>query len=484
MRRDLACALLLALCGCAAGPDFTRPDAPKTSGYLPGDSTRQPGSIGQGPQAFQPGLRQTADWWRMFGSAKLDSLIARALENNPTIASAQAALEQSQASLRAGAGIFFPQLTGGASGERQQYNPSRVGEPLPPTVFNLFTLSASVSYTLDLFGGERRAVEKLAAQVDVQRYTALAASLMLEGNVANTAIAQAGYREQVKAIRELLELEKQQVQIAEVQVRAGTQPASTLLALQSAAASTEAELPPLEQRVDAASHLLAVLGGEFPAEWKEPQLALAELQLPKDLPLSLPSELVQQRPDVLIAEATLHASSAEIGVATAALFPSITLSAGAGLGNGTIGALTGSKSAFWNFGAGLTAPLFDGGTLWFQRRAALAAYRQSAANYRETVLAAFEQVADDLRALEHDADELDAQNRALGAAQQSLDLIQINYQSGVATYLQVLAADAQLHQARLGVIQAQTQRLQDTAALYAALGGGWWNAAAVSDAKN
>jgi NodT family efflux transporter outer membrane factor (OMF) lipoprotein len=240
-------------------------------------------------------------------------------------------------------------------------------------------------------------------------------------------------------------------------------------------AAFEATLPPLRQKLDQAGHLLATLAGRLPAEWTPPQIALTDITLPTELPISLPSDIVRQRPDILASEAQLHSASADIGVATAALFPSFTLSGSYGFNNSSIGDLLKSGSNIWSLGANVTTPLFHGGTLWFHRKAAIEAYQQSLAGYRQTVLSAFAQVADTLRALEHDAEGLHAQSQALDAAGEALQLIHVNYQAGTANYLQVLVADYQYHQAKIGYLQAQAQRLQDTVALFVALGGGWWN---------
>ena len=464
----------LAAAGCAVGPDFRRPDAPVAAQYTAGAPVTGTIAADGKAQVFTVGKRLQADWWRLFGSPALNALIVQAHAHNPGVDAAQASLRQSEFSLRAGYGIFFPQVTGNAAVARQQASPLRFGLQSPGTVFNLFTLSASVSYTLDIFGGKRR-IEKLEAQVDIPRYALLATYLTLSANVVNTAIARASYLAQIQATQELVELETQQLRISEAQAKAGTQSYADVLAVQSQIASTQALVPPLQQSCDRAGHLLATLMGQTPAEAKLPEFALGDFTLPAELPLGLPSELVQQRPDILVAEAALHAASAEIGLATAAMIPSLSLTAGYGANNSNIGKLFTSPSEFWNIGAGITAPIFDGGTLWFQRKAAIEAHQQLAATYRETVLAAFAQVADALRALEHDAQTLAAQSRAVRAAQDSLKLRQISYDVGVASYLQVLAADQQLLQARVGEIRAQGQRLQDTVALYAALGGGWWN---------
>ena len=241
-------------------------------------------------------------------------------------------------------------------------------------------------------------------------------------------------------------------------------------------AATETTLSPLRQRLSQTEHLLATLAGHLPAEWTPPQIDLKDITLPVDLPLNLPSDLVQQRPDILAAEAQLHSASADIGVATAALFPSFTLNGAYGLNNNHMENLFKNASSFWSLGANIAAPLFHGGTLSAKRRAAIEAYNQSSASYRQTVLSAFAQVADNLRALEHDAGTLHAQSEALIAAEEALKLVDSNYKTGVANYLQVLIANNQYHQAKIRYIEAQAQRLQDTVALFVALGGGWWDA--------
>jgi NodT family efflux transporter outer membrane factor (OMF) lipoprotein len=248
-----------------------------------------------------------------------------------------------------------------------------------------------------------------------------------------------------------------------------------LLSLQSQLAALEATLPPLRQKLSQTEHLLATLAGRTPAEWAPPVVEWSDLALPGELPITLPSQFVRQRPDILAAEAQLHSASAEIGVATAALFPSFALNGTYGVGSNTSNNLFKSSSSFWNLGANVTAPLFRGGTLWFGRQAAIDAYQLSLANYRQTVLSAFAQVADTLRALEHDAELVQAQSLALSASGEALRLIMANYQAGTANYVQVLIANNLYQQAKIGHLQAQTQRFQDTVALFVSLGGGWWN---------
>jgi NodT family efflux transporter outer membrane factor (OMF) lipoprotein len=463
------CVVLL---GCAVGPDFHRPDAPTDRSYT-SQPTAQTGVADGKSQRFVEGQAIAGDWWRLLHCAALDSVVAQALAGNPGLDAAQATLRQSQDSLRAGYGVFFPQLDAKAGATRQLYNPAPGA--LPSSTFNLFSLSGTVSYSLDIWGGSRRQVEALGAGVDAQRYTFLATRVMLTSNVVNAVIAQAAYREEIDATRATLALLREQVRIAEAQASGGTAAYSTVLTLQSQVASTEATIPPLEEKIDQAADLLAALTGTTPATWKQPPVKLSDLQLPQDLPLSVPSQLVRQRPDVLIAEAQLHAANASIGVATAAMLPNLTLSAGYGVGNTSPGDLFSAGSVLWNVGAGLTQPIFHGGALYYQRKAAIDARDAVAAQYRQTVLAAFQQVADTLRGLSHDADALAAQTEAVETSEKAMLLVQANYQAGIATYLQVLVADEQYLQARTGYIQAIAQRLQDTVGIYVALGGGWWN---------
>jgi NodT family efflux transporter outer membrane factor (OMF) lipoprotein len=467
--------VLALVCSCAVGPNFHRPDAPPVTRYSNGKQTNETVSVNGSVQRFEMGKTVAADWWHLFQSSALDAVIAEAIANNPSLDAAEASLKSSQDNLRSGYGIFYPSVDADAGATRERYTAANIGEKSPGTVFNLFTLSTSVSYALDIFGGQRRLVEGLHAQVDVAHANEQAAYLALTSNIVNTVIARAAYRAEVNATQQLIELQKEQVRLAEVQSEAGTVPYSTVLSLRSQLAAYKATIPQLEQKSTQSAHLLAALTGHVPAEWKAPNVALTDLILPGDLPVSLPSALVRQRPDILAAEATAHAASANIGVATAALLPNVTLNGAlAATSNSTI-MLFPANGKEWSIGADVTAPLFEGGTLWFKRKAALDNYRQAMALYRQTVLGAFEQVADSLRALDHDAQTLLAEDESLAAAEQTLRLIQANYQAGIATYLDVLNADSQYHQATIADIQANAVRYQDTVALFAALGGGWWN---------
>ena len=461
--------------GCAVGPNFARPEPPTVTRYThETQPTTTVPSDGQ-TQHFIQGAEIAPDWWILFNSDKLDALMKKAFANNQTLQSAQASLRQSQDNLRAGYGVFFPQLDASFDASRQKSSLARFGESSASKIFNLFTISATVSYALDIFGGERRAVEGLQAQVDFQHYTVLGTYLTLSGNIVNTVVAQAAYREQIKSTESMIDLLREQVGITETQVQAGIVPYSNVLSLRSQLAATEATLPPLRQKLSQTEHLLATLEGLTPAAYNPQQIGLSDLTLPGDLPVTLPSELVRQRPDILAAEARLHSASAGIGVATAALFPSFTLNGAYGQTNTSLNELFKKTSNFWNLGSNVTTPLFHGGTLWFNRRAAIELYNQALADYRQTVLSAFAQVADVLRALEHDAEAVSAQSQACSAAEEALSLIHANYEAGTVNYLQVLIADDQYQQARIGYIQVQAQRLQDTVALFLALGGGWWN---------
>lgn len=462
------------LSGCAVGPDFIRPTPPEVTGYthdsLPAETVSAAGEA----QHFEPAAEIAAHWWRLFGSPQLDEIIREAIAGNQNLQIAQARLRQNQETLKAAFGVFFPQADGSFDASRQKFSAARFGTT-NTSIFNLFTAMATVSYTLDVFGGLRRTVESQQAQVDYQRYEVLATYLTLLGNVVNAVVAQAAYRAEIDATEQIVDLTRKQLEITMAQSQAGIAPYANVLSIQTQLSTFQASLPPLQQKLSETSHLLAALVGLPPAAYAPPRIDLKDLKLPGQLPVSLPSDLVRQRPDILAAEAQIHSASANIGVATAAMFPSITLNASYGQNNSNISDLFNKAGSFWTFGADLSAPLFHGGTLWFQRKAAIEAYQGSLAGYRQTVLSAFQQVADVLRALEHDAQALRAQEQAVDAAAQAVELIQINFQSGTADYVQVLIANTQYHQARISYLQTQAQRLQDTTALFVALGGGWWN---------
>jgi NodT family efflux transporter outer membrane factor (OMF) lipoprotein len=465
---------LLAQYGCAVGPDFVRPEPPSATQYTQGGEPSETVAAAAQTQHFESAASVAADWWRLFGSAQLDAVIQEAMAGNQNVQVAQARLRESQANLTAAFGVLLPQADANFDAARQKFSLVRFGGASSST-FNLYTATATVSYAVDVFGGARRAVESQSAQVDFQQYEVQATNLTLLGNVVNTIVAQAAYRAQIAATEQIIVSTRDQLQITEAQAQAGIVPYVNVLSIQTQLSAFEASLPPLRQNLNQSQHLLATMVGRTPAEWTPPLIDLADLNLPGELPVSLPSDLVHQRPDILAAEAQLHSASANIGVATAALFPSLTLNAAYGQNNTSIVNLFDKAGGFWSLGAGLAAPLLHGGTLWFERQAAIEAFQAALAIYRQTVLSAFAQVADVLRALQHDAQTLAALAQAVDSAAQALQLLEVNYQAGTANYVQILIANIQYHQATISYLQAQAQRLQDTTALFVALGGGWWN---------
>ncbi len=474
--RTTLCAATLVLAGCALGPDFHRPAGPPGAAILPADATAPSLEADGGEQHFARAAEVPARWWRRLGSADLDALVERALRASPSLRAAQATLRQSQDSLQAGYGVFFPQVGASAMADRQS-SVINLGHGLISTgPYNVATLGASVSYVPDLFGAQRRSVEALGAQVDAQRFALRAAALSLTANVVNTVIARAAYQDQLAATRDIARLLDDQLRVAQVQDAAGTAPYAAVLALQAQRAATQVSAAALDQRVDQADHLLALLCGAAPADFHAPAIALDRLALPAELPDAVPADLARQRPDILAAEAALHEASARIGVATADLFPSLTLGGTAGSSHADIGELLRAGTRYWSAQASLGAVLFAGGSQWYARQAAIDAYDAALAQYDASVLAALDQVADVMRALAHDAQALRAQADSLHAATQGARLVGVAYEAGSAAYLDVLAADAQLAQARLAYLGGRAQRLQDTVALYAALGGGWWQA--------
>ncbi|WP_107762012.1 efflux transporter outer membrane subunit [Nitrosospira multiformis] len=475
IRGGIYTSLMLVLGGCMVGPDFVRPNPPETARYLPGEPLEGAIPVKDQAQYFDAGADLIADWWRLFKSPKLNALVTEGINNNQSLRAAQAALRQSQHNLLAGYGVFFPQADAGGSAVRQRFSSARFGGSTSAT-FNLFTLSTTVTYALDIFGGQRRAVESLRAQRDFQRYTVLATYLTLTANIVNTVIARAAYDAQIEATKELIALQREQIEITQAQIRAGTVPYVSGVTLQTQLASLEATLPALEQGRDQAEHLLDTLMNYAPGEGLTAQISLADLSLPQDLPVALPSTLVRQRPDILAAEAQVHQFTANIGVATANMLPSFTLSGTYGQNARNLMDVFMSSGNFWSAGAAFAAPIFHGGTLWQQRKAAIEAYKQSLANYRQTALNALAQVADLLLALEHDAETLQSQLQQLSSAREALRLVRINHQAGLVNDLQVLITNSQYLQARLGYIGTLGQRFQDTSGLFVALGGGWWNA--------
>lgn len=472
--RTLLPLLIAAISGCAVGPDFKAPAAPDTNRYtaeqLP-DRTAATAVTGGEAQTFQPGKAVPEQWWTLFGSNQLNQLVEQAFNSSPSVESADAALRRAQENLKAQRGSLFPSLDANASAQRQRASGAAFGQATDSSsLYSLYNASVDVSYTLDLFGGVRRGIEAQAAVVDFQRYQLQATYLTLAANVVTSSISEASLRAQITATDEIIAAFERQLKITEQQYELGGVSTAEVLSARSNLASTRATLPPLQKQLSAVQNQLAVYLGRLPSERESTHFELAELTLPQELPLSVPSELVRQRPDIRAAEASLHQASAQVGVATANMYPQLSISGSFGSQALSSGDLF--NDHIWNIGAGLTQPLFHGGSLNAQRRAAIAAFDQSAADYRNTVLKAFQNVADSLRALETDAESLSAQHEAMTAAQSSLDLTEKQYALGSVSYLNLLTAQRQYQQARISYLQALASRYQNTAALFQALGGG------------
>ncbi len=465
--------------GCAVGPDFKKPAAPEVRSYTaaPLAATAATAGVSAGEtQHFVEDGDISADWWTLFHSPPLNALIEQSLTNNPDLEAAQAALSAAHEGVLAQRGVYYPTVAGGFSASRQ-----RESGQLAPTpnanvfLFNLFTPQVSVSYVPDVFGLNRRTVESLQAQADSVRFQMIATYNTLTSNVVVTAIQEGSVQQQIEATRELIELNNHTLEILRYQFAKGYASGLDVAAQESQAAQVAATLPPLLKQAAELRDLMATLVGEFPSQAPAATFVLTSLQLPEDLPVSVPADLVTQRPDVRQAEADLHAASAKIGIAVANRLPNVTLSATTGTSALAINQLFTTGTGFWSLGADLTAPIFEGGTLLHQERAARAVYRQAAAQYRSTVLAACQNVADTLAALAEDAEALKAAAAAAGAAKVTLDLAQRQWQAGYAGYLTLLSAEQAYQQARISLVQAQASRYADTAALFQALGGGWWH---------
>jgi NodT family efflux transporter outer membrane factor (OMF) lipoprotein len=475
----------IAVSGCMVGPDFERPAPLSADRYtetpLPAATVATPG-VGGASQTFVPEADLPAQWWTLFHSEPLDALVRSALADSPTLAAAQAALRVAQENLAAGRGdLLYPAVDGRLAGSRQQITGAVVGTPgVGTTLFTLYNTSVGVSYALDAFGGARRQVEGLESQVDFRSYLLEGAHLTLTSNVVTTAIRDAALRAQVRSTQEIVTAQQRQLALVERQFTLGAVSRSDVLAQRTQLAQTQATLPVLERELALTRHRLAVLAGRLPSAGGLPRFEVDALTLPQQIPVSVPSALVRQRPDILASEALLHQASAEIGVATANLYPQITLNGSFG-GQALRLADIFAGPSVWSLGAGLLQPLFHGGALNAKRRAAIAAYDEAAALYRQTVLLAFQNVADALRALDDDARVLKANADAEALAREALALAERQFQLGAVSQLTLLNAQRQYHVARIALVQAQAARYADTAALFQALGGGWWMRAPAAD---
>jgi NodT family efflux transporter outer membrane factor (OMF) lipoprotein len=469
----VAC-LLTGLIGCAVGPNFKRPPPPAATGY-----GQAPISGGDDVQRFVTGLDIPAQWWTLFQSPKLDHLVEQALKANPDVGAAQAALRQAHELYLAQWTAFFPDVQGNFSGNRAKNAVGTIANPtnLPQAnpYYTLYTAQLTLTYTPDVFGAVRRQVEMAKAQEQSNRFQLEATYLTLSSNVVVTAVQEASLRGQITATERLLQLQHQLTETTQRQRMLGTVSDLDVLAQQAAEAQTAQTLPPLQKQLGQSRDALTALLGRLPSNEPQETFRFDELTLPAQLPVSLPSKLVEQRPDVRQAEENLHAASAAVGVALANMLPQFTIDADIGSSALTIGKLFTPYTGFWDAGASLTQTLFDAGALLHKRRAADAALDEAAAQYRAAVILACQNVADTLRALQADADALRSSAEAQRAAKATFDLSQRQLALGTINLVAVLNAEQAYRQAELALVQAQANRYADTAGLFQALGGGWWN---------
>jgi NodT family efflux transporter outer membrane factor (OMF) lipoprotein len=468
------------LAGCAVGPDFEKPAPPAVEGYsrAPLAAETASASVPAGEaQRFVQDMDISGQWWQLFHSEALNALVEEALQHNSDLQAAQAALRVAKENVYAEEGAFFPTVTGNFTPSRQK---TATGSLSPASAsgnpyFSLYTLQLAVSYTPDVFGLTRRTVESAEAQAEMQRFQLEATYLTLTANVVAAAVQEASLRGQIAATEEIIKIENQLLELLRKQLALGAVAEADVVAQEAALAAAEAALPPLRKQLGVQRDLLTALVGRFPSEEPEQHFELATMTLPQEVPVSLPARLVEQRPDVAAANANLHSASALIGVAVANRLPNLTLSASDGSAANTLSRLFTPGTGFWSIAASLTQPILDGGTLLHREEAARAAYDQAAAQYRSVVVAAMQNVADALRALQSDAEAVKATAHAEHAAGQSLEITRKQLELGAINYLAVLNAQQTYLQARINLVQAQAARYADTAGLFQALGGGWWN---------
>lgn len=464
---------------CAVGPDFKVPPAPDVSGYTPeplANTTASAATAGGATQHFDRNRDLPGQWWTLFHSKDLNSLVERALAANPDLQAAQAALTVAKHNVYAQEGLLFPAINGNVAATRGLAPiaaPSDVGAENP--TFNLFTTQLTVSYVPDVFGGTRRSIEALTAQADSQRFALEATYLTLTSNLAGAAVQEASLRGQIAATKSIIKIEADVLSLLQRQYKLGEIAESDVVAQQAALAQVEQTLPPLEKQLAQERDLLAALSGSLPSEGLPQKFNLSGLRLPRDLPVSLPAHLVEQRPDVRAAQANLQAASAQIGVAIANRLPNITLTGNPGSTALAINQLFTPGTEFWSITGSVTQPIFQGGTLLHRELAAKAAYKQAGAQYRSTVITAFQNVADALRAIQSDAVTLQKAVASERATFKSLDITRKRMQLGDINYLALLNAQQAYQQALISLVQAKAARYADTVALFQALGGGWWN---------
>ena len=476
----------VAIAGCA-GETLHPPEVPTASQYTAGsavtDTAPAAGVHGGEAQQLVPGRDIPAQWWTLFRSPALDGLVRQALANSPTLARADAKLRQVEEDRQARTGATqLPRVDARLSANRVDVEPQAIGAQALPvsTPLNLYLASVGISYKVDLFGATRNELAALRAEVDAQRLELEAVRLMLAGNVVTAAIREASLREQIAIAAEIVSLQERRVDVVERLERLGTAAHGDVVAQRLELAQARVLVPELERQLARVRHRLAVYVGQAPGAAQLPEFRLGDVQLPAELPLSLPSALARQRPDIRVAEALLQRAAAKVGVATANLYPQITLSATLGSLATHPGDLFGAGSAFYLLGASLTQPIFRGGELQAQRRSAVAGYEQAAAAYREVVLLGLQDVADTLRALEADARTLAERAQAADQARSRHAIAAARFRAGGLSQYALLDVERQLQSALLDRTQAVADRYADSAALLQALGGGWWNTSAAA----
>ena len=464
--------LALTLAGCAVGPNFQRPAPPKVDSFAPPAAAKAQSADAQ---RIVQGMDIPGQWWTLFHSEALDAIVRQALANNADVAAAEAALRQSRELLYAQRGALLPTVGLDLNATRAR-NSATIAPPLADnsSIYSLYTAQVSVSYAPDVFGGIRRQIEAAAARAEAQKFQTEAAYLALTSNVVQAALLESSLREQIAATREIIAAETRLLDLMRKQHDAGQISGADVAAQQTALAQAQQSLPPLEKQLAQQQDLLAVLGGRFPAEGPGRTFEISDLTLPHDVPVGLPSALVERRPDIRAAEANLHAASAQVGIAAAARLPNITLTASGGSIAGDLAGLASSPNLFWTLAGGVTQPIFQGGALAHQQKAAQAGYDQARAQYRSTVLQAFQNVADALQALRVDDEALAAATEAERSGARSLAIAQKQVQLGEVSAVSVLNAEQAYRQASIALIQARAGRYTDTVALFQALGAGGW----------
>ena len=468
MRRATSLLLLAALSSCTVGPDYKPPEPPTVTRYR--SETAAP------PAGVVEGRDVPAAWWTLFQSAALDALVREALEQNPKLAGAQAALRKAQGDIAGKKSARYPSIDARAAVNSVDVQPESLGVPVLPidTPLTLYDASVSVKYTLDLFGKTRRELEALQSRADYQTFQLEGTRLMLAGNVVTAAIRIAALTDQIELTQAIVDVQAERLVIAEKLEALGGIPHLEVVTQAADLARTRATVPPLRAQLEKTGHRLAIYLGRAPGEAEIPALHLSDFKLPGELPLTLPSELARQRPDIRAAEALLHEASARVGVATANFYPQITLSATAGSLATALGDLASSGTGFYFIGASLLQPLFHGGELKAQKRGAVAAFDQAGAAYREAVLAGLQDVADTLSALEHDGATSSERAEAAKLAEDALSITTKRYDAGGVSHIVLLDAQRQHREAVLARTEADAARYADSAALFQALGGGWW----------